>query len=258
MSDFENPLKRVWADGRTAVNGWLAIPSVLSVEAMAAAGWDSLTIDLQHGTADYADLLAMLPIVQRRGIAPLVRAPWNDPAAIMRSLDAGALGIVCPMIQTVDDAARFVSDCLYPPKGARSFGPIRARIAWGDGYAAKANDEILPLAMIETKSALESLDAILEVEGLAGVYIGPSDLGSALGFGPSFDRQEPEMLEVIEHIRATARAKGLAACLHCGAPDYAARAAAQGFSLVTISSDARFVEFGAKAALENFRAEAPG
>lgn len=253
---YENPLKRVWAEGRTAVNGWLMTQGVLAVEALAAAPWDSLTIDLQHGTANADDVLAMLPVIQRRGIAPIVRVPWNDPAATMRALDDGALGVICPMIQTVDDAARFVSDCLYPPLGARSYGPFPARYAWGDDYAATANAHVAPLAMIETKSALESLDAILDVEGLAGVYVGPSDLGSALGFGPAGDREEPELRAIIEDIAVRARKKGVAPCIHCGAPEYAADMASKGFSMVTIGSDMQFIDAGARDALARFKTAA--
>lgn len=255
MEGFGNPLRRLWREGRTIRNGWLAIPSILSAEVMARAGWDSLTIDMQHGTADYADVLSMLPVIQQTGTVPMVRVPWNDPAHIMRVLDAGVLGVICPMIEGAEDAARFVSTCLYPPRGTRSFGPIRARLAWGNGYGAAANAEILPLAMIETRGAVAALDDILAVDGLAGVYIGPADLASDHGFPPAFDRTEPEMLAIIEHIRACAQARGLLAGIHCGRPDYAARMAAAGFDLVTIASDARFLEAGAAAALTAFAAE---
>ncbi len=251
---FANPLKHLWKQGRTAANGWLAIPSVLSVEVMARTGFDSLTVDLQHGTADYADMLAMLPIVQQTGATPLVRVPWNDPAHVMRALDAGALGIICPMIEDAADAARFVSYCRYPPAGMRSFGPVRAKLAWGDDYGEVANDEILPIAMIETKTAFDGLDAILDVEGLGGLYIGPSDLSAALGHEPGFDHRGPEMLEAIEHILVSARSRGVPACIHCMSPDYAAEMGQKGFSLVTLATDARFLQAGAKAALERFSA----
>ncbi len=253
MPDFYNPLKRIWADGRTAVNGWIAVPSVISTEAMASAGWDALTVDMQHGTADYSDLLSLLPVIERTGAAALVRVPWVDEAGIMRSLDAGALGIIAPMIETAADAERFVSACRYPPDGGRSFGPIRARFAWGADYGARANAEIVTLAMIETKSAVDSLEEILKVPGLTGVYIGPADLASAFGFEPGFDRQEPLMLDLIDHIRQSAAAAGLVCCLHCGTPSYARAAAGRGMNMVTISSDARFIEASANAVVSAFR-----
>lgn len=251
---MKNPLRQLWQADKSIRNGWLAIPSVLSAEIMARAGWDSLTIDMQHGTADYADVLSMLPVIQQTGTVPMVRVPWNDPAHIMRVLDAGALGVICPMIEGAEDASRFVASCLYPPQGARSFGPIRARLAWGNGYGAAANAEILSLAMIETRKAVAALDDILAVPGLGGIYIGPADLASDHGFPPAFDRTEPEMLALIERIRAAAQAKGLLAGIHCGTPDYAARMAEAGFDLVTIASDARFMEAGAAAALSAFGA----
>ena len=253
MPEFSNPLLKCWNQGRAAINGWLAVPSVIGVEAMAVSDWDALTVDMQHGTADYSDLLALLPVIEKSGAAALVRVPWVDEAAIMRALDAGALGIIAPMIETVADAERFVSACKYPPEGGRSFGPIRARLTWGSDYAERANREIVTLAMIETKSAVESLDDILKVPGLTGVYIGPSDLGSAFGFGPGFDRQEPKLLELIEHIRQTTAEAGLVCCLHCGAAPYAGEAVKRGMNMVTVSSDARFIEMGAAAAVAAVR-----
>lgn len=252
MSDFVNPLRARWQAGQVVRNGWLAIPSVLSAEIMALAGWDSLTIDMQHGTADYADVLGMLPIIQRGGAVPMVRVPWNDPAYIMRVLDAGALGVICPMTDTAADVARFVSACLYPPAGLRSFGPIRARLAWGNSYGAVANREILPFAMIETRRAVENLAEILAVPGLAGLYIGPADLACDYGYPPAFDRTEPELLAVIDRILAAVQRQGLIAGIHCGAPAYAAAMARKGFQLVTMGSDARLIEAGAASALASF------
>ena len=249
----QTAIRRLWAEDKCAVNGWLAVPATLSVEAMARAGWDSLTVDLQHGTADYAAMLSMLPVIEQAGVTPMVRVPWNEPSSIMRALDAGVMGVICPMIETVEDARAFVRACLYPPRGLRSFGPVRARLVHGDGYAAAANDTILPIAMIETRGAIDNLDEIAAVEGLAALYIGPSDLASALGFKPSFDRTEPELLAVIERIRDAAHRNGLAAAIHCGSPTYAADMAKRGFRLVTVGSDARFIEAGARQAVATFR-----
>lgn len=250
---FANPLHRIWAAGSTALNGWIALPSPLAAEAMMQAGWDSVTIDLQHGTAEYADLLSLLPIIEKAGVAPLVRVPWLDEAAIMRALDAGALGIIAPMIETATDARRLVSACLYPPSGSRSFGPIRARLARGDAYGGTANAEIAPLAMIETRKAVDNLDEILAVPGLGGIYIGPADLSLAYGFPPGFDREEPEMLDLIIQILKRSTAAGLPCGLHCGSPTYAARMVSKGFALLTVGSDARFLEAGARAATSAFR-----
>jgi 4-hydroxy-2-oxoheptanedioate aldolase len=251
---FANPLRRIWAAGGAALNGWIALPSPLAAEAMMQANWDSVTIDLQHGTAEYGDLLSLLPIVEKAGVAPLVRVPWLDEAAIMRALDAGALGIIAPMVETAADARRLVAACLYPPSGARSFGPIRARLARGDAYGSTANAEIVPFAMIETRAAVDNLDDILAVPGLGGIYIGPADLSLAYGFAPGFDREEPEMLDLIVQILKRCTAAGLPCGLHCGTPAYAGRMVSKGFALLTVGSDARFLEAGARAATAAFRA----
>lgn len=242
MSTFLNPLRALWARNDVALNGWIALPGVLSAEIMASGRWDALTVDLQHGSADYASLLTLLPIIEKAGAAPIVRVPWLDEGAIMRALDAGALAIICPMIENAADAERFIRACLYPPLGGRSFGPIRARLALGESQPARLNAEILPLAMIETREAVANLDAILAVPGLGGIYIGPADLSLSYGFAPAFDREEAEMLAVIRNIRDRCAAAGVPCCLHCGLPEYAARIAANGFDLVTLGSDARFLE----------------
>lgn len=253
MSEFLNPLRMIWSEGRTALNGWIASPAIITAEAMGMAGWDALTVDLQHGTADYASLLNLLPVIQHSGAAPLVRVPWLDEGDIMRVLDAGAMGVIVPMIESPEDAARVVAACRYPPEGGRSFGPIRARMAWGNDYPERANREVVALAMVETRRGVEALDEILAVPGLDGIYIGPADLSVSHGFAPGFDRQEPDMVELILSILESCKAASLYCCLHCGTADYAARMAQHGFSMVTVGSDARFVEAGAIAAVSGFR-----
>lgn len=255
MTEFLNPLRHAWAQDRVALNGWIAIPSVISVEAMSAARWDTLTVDLQHGTADYASLLTLLPIIEKAGIAPMVRVPWLEEGIVMRVLDAGAMGVICPMIESPEAAARLVSACRYPPKGGRSFGPIRARLAWGPTYIERANDEIVTLAMVETRRGVEALDEILAVEGLDAIYIGPADLSFSHGFAPGFDRTEPEMLAVIMGILEKCQAAGVRCCLHCMSPDYAASMASRGFSLMTVGTDARFLEGTAIATTNAFHAK---
>lgn len=252
---FRNPLRKIWRIGGKVLNGWVALPSPLAAEALVRAGWDSISVDMQHGTADYADLLALLPIIEKGGAAPIVRVPWLDEAVIMRALDAGALGIIAPMIQTAEDARRLVAACLYPPLGARSFGPIRARLSCGEAYFDTANTEIVAFAMIETRKAVENIDDILSVPGLGGIYVGPADLALSYGFRPGFDREEPEMLAVLDHILARTKAAGIPCGLHCGTPGYAARMAEKGFALLTVGSDARFLEAGARAAVTAFRAD---
>ncbi len=161
-----NNIRAVWERGECVVNGWLAIPSAFSAEVMAHCGWDSLCVDIQHGMVDYQTATTMMQAISTTSVTPIVRVPWNDPAIIMKCLDAGAYGIVCPMINSVEDALRFAGACRYPPMGYRSLGPIRAQLYGGSDYAAKANEEIVAFAMIETTPGLENLDSILKVEGL--------------------------------------------------------------------------------------------
>jgi len=145
-----NRLRHLWTDGKTAVNAWLTIPSAWTAEVMAHAGFDAVTIDMQHGLIDYQTSLAMLQSISATGVVPLVRVPWNDPAAIMRALDAGACGIICPMINNRKEAEAFDGACRYAPGGYRSYGPTRAVLGAGKDYVARANDEVLAFAMIET------------------------------------------------------------------------------------------------------------
>src|SRR5215208_3228546 len=236
----------MWAAGKAVVNGWLAIPNVFSAETMAHAGWHALTIDMQHGVVDYDAALAMLTAISTTSVAPVVRVPWLDPGIIMKMLDAGAYAIICPMVNTREDAERFVSAMRYPPQGSRSFGPIRALLHAGPDYPQHANATVIAFAMIETRQALDNLDQILSVEGLDAVYIGPADLSLALGCRPVFDDVDPPIAQAIEHILAKAGEHGVVPCIHNATPEYALRMIEKGFRFVTIASDARLMAAGAQ------------
>jgi 4-hydroxy-2-oxoheptanedioate aldolase len=250
----ENRLRTLWRDDKAAVNGWLAIPSAFSAETMAHLGWDSLTVDMQHGVVDYQMAVNMLTAVSTTNTVPLVRVPWLEPGIVMKSLDAGAYGVICPMINTRADAERFVSYVRYAPKGSRSFGPIRAQLYGGPDYAKHANDTIIAFAMIETRQAVENIDHILSVEGLDAIYVGPSDLSLTLGCTPKFDQEEKPVVEAIDHIVARAKAHGVVAGIHNGTPEYAQRMIAKGYRFVTLSSDSRYMAAGAQAAVAKMRA----
>jgi 4-hydroxy-2-oxoheptanedioate aldolase len=250
----ENRLIQAWNSGRATLNGWLAIPDASSAEAMAHAGWDSLTIDMQHGLADYQRALGMLMAISTTDTTPLVRVTWLDEGLIMRMLDAGAYGIICPMINNAEEAHRFVSACRYPPLGSRSFGPIRASLYAGSAYAERAGEVVLTIAMIETKEGLENLESIVQVEGLDAVYIGPSDLSLALGAKPGFDQENPRVLDAIEHIIRTVRRMGKRVGIHTASVAYAMRMIAMGADFVTIGSDMRLMLAGARSVVSDFRA----
>jgi 4-hydroxy-2-oxoheptanedioate aldolase len=250
----ENRLRTLWQQQQTAVNGWLAVPSAFSAEVMAHQGWDTLTIDLQHGVIDYAAMVTMLQAISSTPTVPIVRVPWLEPGIVMKALDAGAYGVICPMVNTREDAQRLVAYTHYAPRGTRSFGPIRATLYAGADYAEKANDTIVVFAMIETAQALDNLDAILSVEGLDAIYIGPSDLSLALGCRPVFDDVDPKAAQAIAHILERAQAHGVKAGVHNGVPDVALKRAAMGFHFVTLGSDVRILAAGSQLLLGPMRA----
>ena len=159
----ENRLRAIWKSGGAAVNGWLAIPNSFSAETMAHQGWDSLTIDLQHGVVDYQAMVTMLQAISTTATVPVVRVPWLEPGILMKTLDAGAYGVICPMVNTREDAQKLVACTHYAPRGTRSFGPVRALLYGGADYPQHANDTIVSFAMIETAQALDNLDDILSV-----------------------------------------------------------------------------------------------
>lgn len=253
---FPNKVKQLWAQNKPAINGWLSLANPLGAELMAAQGYDSLTIDLQHGMIDFSDALRILQALRAQAGVSFVRIPHLEPGIAMKVLDAGAHGIICPMVNTAADARRLVSYLRYPPNGLRSFGPTRAAFCAGADYVQQAQEGILALAMIETAQGVDNLEQIVATPGLDGVYIGPADLTLGVTNGrlaPGFDREEEEMITVIRSIVAAAHRAGIRAGLHCGSPDYAFRALGWGFDLVTISNDARLLTGAAAASVGRLR-----
>ena len=250
----ENRLRTLWQADRAAINGWLAIPNSFSAEVMAHQGWDTLTIDLQHGVIDYAQMVTMLQAISTTACVPIVRVPWLEPGIIMKTLDAGAYGVICPMVNSRDEAARFVSYTRYAPRGVRSFGPVRAMYYSGADYPEHANDTVVAFAMIETKQALDRLDDILSVEGLDAVYIGPSDLSLSMGCRPVFDEVDAPVAQAIAHIAERAKVHGVQCGIHNGLTSVALARRALGYRFLTVSSDARLIAAGAQQVLGAMRA----
>lgn len=251
-----NQLKASWADGRATLNGWLSLGDAFAAEIMAAQGYDSLTVDLQHGFLDYSEARPILQALRASGVVPLARVPWNEPGIIMKCLDAGAYGIICPMVSTPEQAAQLVDAVRYPPRGNRSFGPTRVSFSAGGNYAAEANDQVVCFAMIETAQAVDNVEAIAATPGLDGLYIGPADLTLGVTQGrlaPGFDREEDEMVAVIHRILAAARKAGIRASLHCGSSSYAAKAVGWGFDMVTLLNDVRLLAASAGASVREAR-----
>ena len=250
----EHQLRSLWQAGRAATCCWLTIPSAFTAELMAHAGFDSLTIDLQHGLIGYETAVSMLQAISTTPVTPLARVPWNEPGIIMKLLDAGAAGIICPMINSRQEAAAFVGACRYPPQGYRSYGPRRATLYAGADYPERANDYVLAIAMIETAAALENLDEILDVPGIDAIYIGPADLSISLGVTQRIDQDDPTMVAALDRILQGARRRGIPAGLHTGSAAFAARMFALGWQFATVQTDAAFLEAGAQAVLSQLQA----
>jgi 4-hydroxy-2-oxoheptanedioate aldolase len=246
-------LKSHFAAGGTAVNGWCAIPSSVTAEIMGRAGFDLMTVDLQHGLVDYQTALTLLQVLQGLPAPVMVRVPWNEHGIVMKCLDAGFSGLICPMINTAADARRLVEAARYAPLGGRSFGPTRANLVHGQTYARTANDTVLLLAMIETREALANLDAILAVDGIDGIYVGPSDLGLSLGHEPTLEPTAPEVLTAISEIVARTRAAGRIAGIHTGSPSMVRAMLDKGFHFASLLTDVRLFVTALSKALSEVR-----
>ena len=250
-----NHLRTIWAEGGTAVNGWLHIPSAWSAEVMAHAGFDSVTVDLQHGLSDYETAVSMFQALATTDVVPLARSTWNDPAQIMRLLDAGAYGIICPMINNRAEAEAFVGACRYPPLGFRSLGPTRARVYAGADYAHHANDTILTLAMVETEEALNNLTDILTTPGLDGVFVGPGDLRFSLTGIPGMDLTDPILLKALAHIADVTRENGKIPGIWVPNAATGQHMQELGYQFITLSSDTRMLSAAAAEMVEEMNRE---
>lgn len=249
-----NRIKQIWREGRWVTMGWLSVSHGFTAEVMARQGFDALVVDMQHGLTDMSDLWPMLQAISQTDTVPVVRVAWNDPATIMKALDFGAYGILVPLINTAEDAAKAVAACRYPPVGMRSSGPVRAVHYGGADYVAQANGEIVVMSMIETKEGLANLDAICATPGLDAVYIGPSDLSFALGMAPRGDNPDPLHIATCDTIREAAHRHGIKACMHCASAAFAAGAVKRGFDLVMLTSDLASMIAGARRQLDDLKA----
>lgn len=233
-------LLRARAEGTALLNAWCAIPSPFAAEIVARQGWDLATIDLQHGVVGYQTAIDMIRAVEAAGILAMARVPWLEPGICMKLLDAGARGLICPMVSTAADAEAFVSFTAYPPRGERSFGPTRAGLLNG-AYHAEANRGVLRAVQIETAEAMQNLDAIAAVDGVDMLYVGPSDLAISMGLAPGLDATKPAVLEALSRVPEVARDNGILAGTHCATPERAGALAAMGYALITIQSDVRLL-----------------
>lgn len=232
-----NRVKQLWREGKPAIGGFLSIPSCFSAEVMSHTGLDWLCVDMQHGAIDYSDVVPMLTAISTTAVTPIVRVPWNEPSMIMKVLDAGAYGVIVPMVSNRAEAERAVAACRYPPVGIRSNGPNRAILYGGADYQKNADREMLCIAMIETAEGIAKMDQIISTPGLDAVYIGPTDLALALGLPPVMDNDDPKHVATVNQILETCRKHKVAAAMHTTSAKYTQRYIDQGFNMVMLIND---------------------
>jgi 4-hydroxy-2-oxoheptanedioate aldolase len=249
----QNSLQGLWQSGQSALNAWVSLTSEFSAEIATHSGFDAVTIDLQHGLADISQLPTLLAGVKAEGVTPVVRVPWLDAGDIMRCLDLGALGVICPMINTPKQAAEFASYALYPPEGVRSNGPIRASLVCEGDYGKQANAMITRFAMIETREAVANAEAILSTPGIDAYYLGPSDLARSYGYPAKLDHQGGELYDIIVSLKDLAHRLGKKAGIHCGTIEYAQQMRDIGYDFVTGWADAVSLKNSAGESVASFR-----
>lgn len=249
----ENRLKELWAGGHPALGGWLGIPSSTSAEMMAHAGFDWLCVDMQHGAIGYQVAVTMLQAISTTDTVPIVRVPWNEPGIIMKMLDAGAYGVIIPMVNSGAEAEAAVAACRYAPDGIRSYGPARAVLYAGPDYFSQANETVLCIPMIETREALANVDEIVGTPGVDVAFIGPSDLSVSLGLPPAYDQDAAEFVSAIASVEAACKRHGVVAGVFAGNATVAAKRIEQGFRLLEVADDGRTMVTGAAAALAQLR-----
>lgn len=226
---------------KSAVNIFLKIPSTWIAEIVAKKAFDFITIDMQHGLIDYQLAYQMLQVLNNSKAKILVRVPWNTPSIIMKMLDAGAHGIICPMINTGEEAQQFINACLYPPKGERSYGPIRAKLTGSYSTIEETNQKILTLAMIETIESMRNLENIAKTNNLKGLYVGPSDLSISMGLKKIADFTNKELISALKLVVEKCKAYNLISAIQVNGVHEAAIAHNIGFDIITPYNDSALI-----------------
>jgi 4-hydroxy-2-oxoheptanedioate aldolase len=228
-------LRERWRAGEPTFGAWCTIPSTWTAELAARSGHDWVCIDTQHGLIGYDLMLPMLQAIAAGGAPSFVRVPWNEPGTIMKALDAGAGGVIVPMVNSVEEARSAVGACRYSPDGFRSMGPIRARVVDGDWRTP------ICVVMIETVQAVEQVDDILAVPGIDAVFVGPSDLAVSAGLDSSYEGRHPEHRRMIEAVARSCKAHGVTGGIMCGTPEVAIQWQKVGFQMLALDSDTRLL-----------------
>lgn len=238
--NYINPLRERLAAGKVLRGAWISSPSMVTAEAIAGLGFDYVCADMQHGVIDYTDAVPMFAAIQAQGAVPIARLLANEWTSIGKIVDAGALGIVVPMVNTAAEAAAVVEATRYPPRGKRSFGPTRASVAIGSRDIADL-EQVFIAVMVETKTGLDNVEEIAATEGVDAVYVGPNDLALALGVPGDYEPQDPVHLEALARIRQACAAAGKIAGIHCVNGAMAGRRLTQGFRMTTVINDVALV-----------------
>ena len=228
--------KKIFIKKKKIINAWIHIDSISSAKIIAKAGFDAITIDLQHGMFSFEKCRDIIQVIEKYKVFPIVRVPTNDIGIINKVLDAGAYGVICPLINDIMDVEKFTDACFYPPKGNRSFGPTLVNID-KDNYFEKSNKEVLSISMVETRESVNNLNNILENKSLDMIYVGPYDLSISHGFKPDKVFIEKKMLNIYKQVLKIAKNFGKKTAIHCSGPDTGRFFLKMGFDMVTISTD---------------------
>jgi 4-hydroxy-2-oxoheptanedioate aldolase len=226
-----------WRGGATTLGAWISLREPFLAEVAALSGYDYVVVDMQHGLSDYADVTRAVQAIAGTPAVPIVRVPWNEPGIIGRALDTGALGVIIPMVNSVDEARRAVEACRYAPDGTRSIGPLVTRVRYGADHPGKANGLVACIPMIETRQAVEGIDEILEVPGIDAVYIGPADLSLTYGLPPGPDHDGGPFDDALAQVVDACRRHGVTPGIHANA-SLAAKRHGAGFRMITVGFDA--------------------
>jgi 4-hydroxy-2-oxoheptanedioate aldolase len=246
-------LRQLWDSGQSTVGAWSAIPSPLVAEVMALAGYDWVVIDAQHGLIGYQDLAAMIPAVSGAGVPAIVRVPWNEPSAIMKALDAGAQGVIVPMVNSAAEAELAAQACRFAPRGNRSWGPTRHRMQEPDYSPETADRDVVCVVMVESVEAVERIEEILDVPGIDGVFVGPSDLAISAGLSPTADPVAPEHLRLIRATLHACHSRGIVAGIVSANASVTRRWRDEGFLMLAVPSDMALLAEAAEGLLRDIR-----
>lgn len=255
MRHMRDRVRERWEHGEVALNAWLTLEGASVADAVARAGFDAVTVDLQHGAATPDALGAVVAAIEPTGAVPFVRLPWNDPVAAMRALDLGVRGVIAPMINSAEEATTLARACRYPPRGIRSYGAVRSAFGIGRDQTERANGSTLVFAQIETVEGLVAVSQICAVDGLDGVYVGPADLSLSLGLASFADLEDAKLLEALDRILEATRTHEVVAGIHAPSVGAAVAMARRGFTFVGSAGDADALSSALTASTNQVRAE---